>query len=177
MCAGCKTEAQLASLVGTVDARSCYARKACRGRARSSERRRVGDEDEKLTCDNRREAETRNTDTRIWISGLEAVQRKVGIKTVYDLSATPFFLAWFRLLRRNAVSEGRVRSLAVRHLRCPRTIMAKSSLRKVTRIQTNVATTRRKNGANSTRRVNSPSVLCENSLSQDVVVCGLAPNK
>ena len=30
---------------------------------------------------------------RLWISGLEAVQAKLGIKTVYDLSATPFFLS------------------------------------------------------------------------------------
>lgn len=30
---------------------------------------------------------------RLWISGLEAVQAKLGIKTVYDLSATLFFLS------------------------------------------------------------------------------------
>lgn len=30
---------------------------------------------------------------RLWISGLEAVQARLGIKTVYDLSATPFFLS------------------------------------------------------------------------------------
>ncbi len=30
---------------------------------------------------------------RLWISGLGAVQAKLGIKTVYDLSATPFFLS------------------------------------------------------------------------------------
>ncbi len=29
---------------------------------------------------------------RVWFRGLQAVQRKVGIKTVYDLSATPFYL-------------------------------------------------------------------------------------
>jgi type III restriction enzyme len=28
----------------------------------------------------------------MWISGLEAVKRKLGISLVYDLSATPFFL-------------------------------------------------------------------------------------
>ncbi len=63
-------------------------------------RRRVGDEDEKLTGDERTEAETRNKDARIWISGLEAIQRKIGIKLVYDLSATPFFL------RGSGYSEG-----------------------------------------------------------------------
>ncbi len=31
-------------------------------------------------------------DARVWFRGLQAVARKVGIKTVYDLSATPFYL-------------------------------------------------------------------------------------
>lgn len=47
---------------------------------------------EKLTGDERREAEKREEQARIWISGLEAVKNKIGIKAVYDLSATPFFL-------------------------------------------------------------------------------------
>lgn len=47
---------------------------------------------EKLTGDERREAERREEEARIWISGLEAVKAKIGIKVVYDLSATPFFL-------------------------------------------------------------------------------------
>lgn len=55
-------------------------------------RRAGGEEGEKLTGDDRREAQQRDEEARIWISGLEAVQRKLGIKTVYDLSATPFFL-------------------------------------------------------------------------------------
>lgn len=29
---------------------------------------------------------------RVWFRGLQAIQRKVGIKTIYDLSATPFYL-------------------------------------------------------------------------------------
>jgi type III restriction enzyme len=29
---------------------------------------------------------------RVWFRGLQAIQRKVGIKSVYDLSATPFYL-------------------------------------------------------------------------------------
>ena len=29
---------------------------------------------------------------RLWISGLEAVNRKLGLSRVFDLSATPFFL-------------------------------------------------------------------------------------
>lgn len=48
--------------------------------------------DEKLTGDDRKEAERREEAARIWISGLEAVKNKIGVKTIYDLSATPFFL-------------------------------------------------------------------------------------
>jgi hypothetical protein len=29
---------------------------------------------------------------RLWISGIEALKRKVGVRAIYDLSATPFFL-------------------------------------------------------------------------------------
>jgi type III restriction enzyme len=47
---------------------------------------------EKLTGDDRREAERRNEEARVWISGLEAIKSKLGIRAVYDLSATPFFL-------------------------------------------------------------------------------------
>jgi type III restriction enzyme len=46
----------------------------------------------KLTGDERREAEQREEEARVWISGLEAVKNKIGIKQIYDLSATPFFL-------------------------------------------------------------------------------------
>ncbi len=45
-----------------------------------------------LTGEDRAEAEQREEEARIWISGLEAVKAKLGIKAVYDLSATPFFL-------------------------------------------------------------------------------------
>jgi len=55
-------------------------------------RRRVGGEDIKLVGDERKEAEKREEEARVWISGLEAVKRKIGIKAIYDLSATPFFL-------------------------------------------------------------------------------------
>jgi type III restriction enzyme len=57
-------------------------------------------DDEKLTGDDRVEAREREEEARVWISGLEAVQAKLGIKTVYDLSATPFFL------RGSGYSEG-----------------------------------------------------------------------
>src|SRR5579885_224740 len=49
-------------------------------------------EEEKLGVDERQEARENAAAARIWISGLEAVKAKLGIKVVYDLSATPFFL-------------------------------------------------------------------------------------
>jgi type III restriction enzyme len=49
-------------------------------------------EDEDLKGDDRKEAEKNNEAARLWISGLEAVKRKLGIARVFDLSATPFFL-------------------------------------------------------------------------------------
>lgn len=54
--------------------------------------RRKPDESIKLKGDERKEAEKRNKDARVWISGIEAVKEKLGIRMVYDLSATPFFL-------------------------------------------------------------------------------------
>jgi type III restriction enzyme len=47
---------------------------------------------EKLTGDDRKEAEQREEAARLWINGLEAVHDKLGVKAVYDLSATPFYL-------------------------------------------------------------------------------------
>jgi type III restriction enzyme len=47
---------------------------------------------ENLTGDEKKEAEQNAEAARLWISGLEAVQRKLGLKRVMDLSATPFFL-------------------------------------------------------------------------------------
>ncbi len=55
-------------------------------------RRRAEEEVIKLTGDERKEAEKREEEARVWISGLEAVKSKLGVKVVYDLSATPFFL-------------------------------------------------------------------------------------
>lgn len=55
-------------------------------------RRKPDGEQEKLKGDERKEAEKREEEARVWISGIEAVKRKIGVKTVYDLSATPFFL-------------------------------------------------------------------------------------
>ena len=49
-------------------------------------------DDDALKGDERKEAEKNNEAARLWISGLEAVNRKLGISRVLDLSATPFFL-------------------------------------------------------------------------------------
>jgi type III restriction enzyme len=45
-----------------------------------------------LKGDDRKEAEKNNEAARLWISGLEAVNRTLGLARVLDLSATPFFL-------------------------------------------------------------------------------------
>jgi type III restriction enzyme len=50
------------------------------------------EEEEDLKGDERKEAEENNEVARLWISGLEAVQRKLGVSRIMDLSATPFFL-------------------------------------------------------------------------------------
>jgi type III restriction enzyme len=47
---------------------------------------------QKLVGDERKEAEKREQAARVWLTGLEDVKRKLGVRVVYDLSATPFFL-------------------------------------------------------------------------------------
>jgi len=51
------------------------------------------EDDEDLKGDEKKEAEKNNEAARLWISGLEAVNRKLGVIRVMDLSATPFFLS------------------------------------------------------------------------------------
>lgn len=46
-----------------------------------------------LKGDDRKEAEKNKEAARLWISGIEALKRKAGVRAVYDLSATPFFLS------------------------------------------------------------------------------------
>ena len=50
-------------------------------------------DDEDLKGDEKKEAQENNEAARLWISGLEAVNRKLGVPRVIDLSATPFFLS------------------------------------------------------------------------------------
>jgi type III restriction enzyme len=56
-------------------------------------REKPGEADEReLKGEERQEAERNREAARLWISGLEIVQRKLGLLRVIDLSATPFFL-------------------------------------------------------------------------------------
>ena len=48
---------------------------------------------EEMKGDDKKEAEKNTEAARMWINGLEAVKRKLGVSRVIDLSATPFFLS------------------------------------------------------------------------------------
>lgn len=50
------------------------------------------EDDDDLTGDEKKEVEENNEAARLWITGIEAVNRKLGVERVVDLSATPFFL-------------------------------------------------------------------------------------
>ena len=45
-----------------------------------------------LKGDEKEAAQRNNAAARVWISGIEAIKRTLGVRMVYDLSATPFFL-------------------------------------------------------------------------------------
>ncbi len=55
-------------------------------------REKISSEEENLKGDDKKEAEKNKEAARLWITGIEAVKRKLGVRVVYDLSATPFFL-------------------------------------------------------------------------------------
>ncbi len=50
------------------------------------------DTEEELKGEEKAAAHNENEFARMWITGIEAVKRQMGVITVYDLSATPFFL-------------------------------------------------------------------------------------
>jgi type III restriction enzyme len=50
------------------------------------------EEDDDLKGDDKKEAEKNSEAARLWVSGLEALGRKIGVSQIIDLSATPFFL-------------------------------------------------------------------------------------
>ena len=68
-------------LVLNDEAHHCYREKA------------EADDDDELKGDDRKEVERNREAARVWISGLEAVNRQLGVARVIDLSATPFFLS------------------------------------------------------------------------------------
>ena len=80
-------------------------------------RRKPDGEVETLKGEERTAAEKRNEEARVWISGLEAVRDKIGIRGFYDLSATPFFLRGSGYSGRRPLSLGRLRLLAHRRHR------------------------------------------------------------
>ncbi|MBN1871231.1 MAG: DEAD/DEAH box helicase family protein, partial [Candidatus Omnitrophica bacterium] len=47
---------------------------------------------EKLVGEDRQEMDENNKAARVWINGLEALSKKVGVNALIDLSATPYFL-------------------------------------------------------------------------------------
>jgi len=69
-------------LVLNDEAHHCYREKAG-----------ADDEDEELKGDDKKEADKNKEAARVWISGLEAVNRQLGVPLIIDLSATPFFLS------------------------------------------------------------------------------------
>jgi type III restriction enzyme len=75
-------------LVINDEAHHCY-----REKAGSDNDEDEGEEEEELTGEDRKDAERNKEAARVWHSGLEAVQRSLGISKVIDLSATPFFLS------------------------------------------------------------------------------------
>jgi type III restriction enzyme len=50
------------------------------------------EERKSLTAEERDEAKRNAEAARVWITGIEAFKRKLGVEAIYDLSATPFFL-------------------------------------------------------------------------------------
>lgn len=48
--------------------------------------------EEKLSGEDRKEADENNKAARVWVSGLEALAQKMSINGIVDLSATPYFL-------------------------------------------------------------------------------------
>jgi type III restriction enzyme len=54
--------------------------------------RRVDEESANAPAEDRRDQEARENEARVWSSGLDAVREKIGVRAVYDLSATPFYL-------------------------------------------------------------------------------------
>jgi type III restriction enzyme len=57
------------------------------------EERPQGSVEELKDTDSKAEAKQNKEAARLWINGIKVLKRKVGVRAVYDLSATPFFLS------------------------------------------------------------------------------------
>lgn len=55
-------------------------------------RRKATTSTETLSAEDKAEVKEREEEAKVWISGLEAVTKKIGTRAIFDLSATPFFL-------------------------------------------------------------------------------------
>jgi type III restriction enzyme len=47
---------------------------------------------DEVSSEDKAELKARTEEAKVWISGLEAIKKKLGLRAIYDLSATPFFL-------------------------------------------------------------------------------------
>lgn len=74
------------------EAHHCYQGRSAAGVGPQAEDD-LDDEDRPLSGDEKKEAKDREEAARVWLTGLLAVREKLGIRAVFDLSATPFFLA------------------------------------------------------------------------------------
>lgn len=54
--------------------------------------RSTSEDERKVGADEREEAVRNTNDAKVWVSGLQAIREKMGVRAIYDLSATPFFL-------------------------------------------------------------------------------------
>ena len=55
-------------------------------------RSKPAEEQVRLTGEEKKEVQKREEEARVWLSGIVAVKKKLGVRAIFDLSATPFFL-------------------------------------------------------------------------------------
>ena len=74
-------------LVINDEAHHCYRHKVSQNSAADED-----SEEDEVESDEAEEAKKNTEAARLWISGIEIIKRKLSVRTVFDLSATPFFL-------------------------------------------------------------------------------------
>ena len=89
-------------LVLNDEAHHCY-----RGKA-------VAEDEEELKGDDKKDADKNTEAARVWITGLEAINRKLGVARVIDLSATPFFLSGSGYAEGTLFCQGRSKTRPLR---------------------------------------------------------------